>query len=870
MIHRENCIKCGNLEDIQMNSVGNDNYRPDLVPPKPIRQNTGWLSSNMAQLMVFLNGLILTITAFATLNVFINEIIREELLETTAVIQDHVFNEYDKAQSDFNTLSVLLAQPSSARNEFINNYIGQHIEESKTFNALYAVRNTNSDLTDNNLIYKKDDYQVGLNQINQKLKSIDSNALSSEDVKLFYLQGTESEDSMDVSYPVLLVKKKAETNALLLGVFYFENFIRQEWLEETNTLDSIRIFNTETGESIFSVGGKAQELTSFSQYSDMKSQAMGDKTIGVEISLSAGSREAFLQKIPLLMLLFGITLTLIGTLYVRNNQAQSKKLATMNKELAHKNFELNQQMNEREKLNERMQKSAREHQSIINAVSDIIFELSEDGSITFLNEAWANVTGFGNDRSIGRNFFDLIYVQDQEELRKNFDDLIRGREKSYRMFTRLRSADGKFRAVELSLSMVRQGQDKNLQLVGTITDVEERRRAERALSEAERKYRTIVENAASGIYQVTPEGQFLSANPAYARILGYESAESVLRDVKDAINEIYQDPDDHKKFLKDIASLNMPNSHEAQIKRKDETVIWINENIRPVFDDEKNLLYYEGSIEDIDKRKQAEIAMKDAKVESDLANRSKSEFLANMSHELRTPLNAIIGFSDIIRTQAFGEIKQPEYTDYAGNIYESGNHLLRVINEILDVSRIDAGERTLHESVIDVKEAIGSCLALMESKIKAANVKVDNKVDGGIGLIGEKQALKQMLINLLSNAVKFSPENSFVTIGAEVDEKKRLRLSITDNGSGMSEAQLEKALSPFGQIDTEHKRSKSGTGLGLTLVQSLIELHGGELEIVSQRGIGTTATLVFPEKRITKSREENKTPGIESEEVENT
>ncbi|MEM9469876.1 MAG: PAS domain-containing sensor histidine kinase [Pseudomonadota bacterium] len=853
-----------------MNSVGNDNYRPDLVPPKPIRQNTGWLSSNMAQLMVFLNGLILTITAFATLNVFINEIIREELLETTAVIQDHVFNEYDKAQSDFNTLSVLLAQPETTNDEFIKNYIGQHIEESKTFNALYAIRNINSDLTDDNLIYKKDDYQVSFNQINQKIKSMDSNSFSSDDIGLFYLQGKETEDSMDVSSPVLLVKKKAEKNSLLLGIFYFENFIRQEWLEESNTLDSIRIFNTETGESIFSVGGQAQELNGFSQYSDMKSQAMGDKTIGVEISLSAGSREAFLQKIPLLMLLFGITLTLIGTLYVRNNQAQSKKLATMNKELAYKNFELNQQMNEREKLNQRMQKSAREHQSIINAVSDIIFELSEDGSITFLNEAWTNVTGFGNDRSIGRNFFDLIYVQDQAELRKNFDDLIRGREKSYRMFTRLRSADGKFRAVELSLSMVRQGQDKNLQLVGTITDVEERRRAERALSEAERKYRTIVENAASGIYQVTPEGQFLSANPAYARILGYGSAESVLRDVKDAINEIYKNPDDHKKFLKDIASLNMPNSHEAQIKRKDETVIWINENIRPVFDDEQNLLYYEGSIEDIDQRKQAEIAMKDAKVESDLANRSKSEFLANMSHELRTPLNAIIGFSDIIRTQAFGEIKQTEYTDYAGNIYESGNHLLRVINEILDVSRIDAGERTLHESVIDVKEAIASCLALMESKIKAANVKIDNKVDGGIGLIGEKQALKQMLINLFSNAIKFSPENSFVTIGAELDEKKRLRLSITDNGTGMSDAELEKALSPFGQIDTEHKRNKSGTGLGLTLVQSLIELHGGELEIVSQRGIGTTAILIFPEKRITKSREEGKKPGIEAEEVENT
>jgi len=286
--------------------------------------------------------------------------------------------------------------------------------------------------------------------------------------------------------------------------------------------------------------------------------------------------------------------------------------------------------------------------------------------------------------------------------------------------------------------------------------------------------------------------------------------------------------------------------------REDGSVVWVSDNVRPVFDDENNLLYFEGSMEDVDQRKKAEMALKDAKTESDLANRAKSEFLANMSHELRTPLNAVIGFSDIIRSEAFGKIEQDEYKEYAGSIYDSGNNLLKVINEILDVSRIEAGERALQESAVNVRESVLSCMSLMETKIKSAKIRVENKViDEGLGLIGESQAIKQMIMNLVANSVKFSPPNSLIMIDANIANNGRLNLSITDTGIGMTDTELEKALSPFGQVETEHNRNTSGTGLGLTLVKSLIELHGGELDIVSQKGIGTTATLIFPSKRVT-------------------
>ena len=287
--------------------------------------------------------------------------------------------------------------------------------------------------------------------------------------------------------------------------------------------------------------------------------------------------------------------------------------------------------------------------------------------------------------------------------------------------------------------------------------------------------------------------------------------------------------------------------------KKDGSVIWISENIRPVLDDNGGVVFYEGSIENINQRKRAEIALKEAKVESDLANRSKSEFLANMSHELRTPLNSVIGFSEIIKNEAFGKLQQPEYKEYATSIYDSGKDLLAVINEILNVSHIEAGSRDLKEGIICIKDVVSSCVDMVKGKAANKKINIDNKVlDEGLKVVGESDAVKQMLLNLLSNAIRFSPDNAYVMIDAEIDNKGGLCLSITDTGVGLTEGELEKALSAFGQVDTEHSRDGSGTGLGLTLVKSLIELHGGAFDMVSQKNIGTTATITFPKKRVSR------------------
>ena len=855
-----------------MNSIGNDNYRPGLSPPEPMRQSGGWLSSNMAQLMVFLNGLILTVTAFATLTVFIDEIIQEGLFNATVEVQEQIMDGYKEAEASLQAVAAVIDISGNVdmndidTSENFKKFVYARNSSVNYFNKVFWIQKLPEDEWSYFPLLDHAPYEESFGAPEQFLGFVRSQ-VADRNLDIYITtalpknsEGVRGEGYQTDGQPFAFIKPLGDFDALrgyLVGVTNLNNIIDFAWLDKKEAIFSVQVVDAQMDLPIFSYQKPNKEnVNPSSLFMNIFTNNFSDKEFDIKIELGIGPREAFLQKIPLLMLLFGITLTLIGTLYVRNNQSQSKKLANMNKELAHKNFELNQEMSERERLNQVIQRSAREHRAIINAVSDIIFEVSIDGKILFLNDAWNTVTGFELERSIGRSLFDLLYVQDQEEQKENFQQLVKGKKKSYRAFTRLRSSDGSFRAIELAVSMLRHDENNEMRVVGTITDVEERRRAERALSEAEKKYRAIVENAAGGIYQVTPEGQFLSANPAFAKIAGYDSPEEVLRDISNAMEELYVDPQRRRKFLTKVSAADSLQTFEARIKQKNGNVIWVSENVRPVKDDEGTLLFYEGSMDDVDQRRKAEIALKDAKTESDLANRAKSEFLANMSHELRTPLNSVIGFAEIIKNEAFGPLPTEEYKEYAKSIFESGQNLLNVINEILDVSRIEAGERTLNEGMVNVVEVVQSSLSLMDAKIKGNQIRVENKVaDKTLNFIGEKQGVKQMLLNLMSNAVKFSPPNSLMLLDAELDAKGRLHLSVTDTGKGLDEHEVEKALSPFGQLDTEHSRSKSGTGLGLTLVKSLIELHGGELELVSQKGIGTTATLIFPAKRVAQKKQ---------------
>jgi PAS domain S-box-containing protein len=253
---------------------------------------------------------------------------------------------------------------------------------------------------------------------------------------------------------------------------------------------------------------------------------------------------------------------------------------------------------------------------------------------------------------------------------------------------------------------------------------------------------------------------------------------------------------------------------------------------------------------DLTDRKRAEDALREAKDVAESANRTKSGILANMSHELRTPLNAIIGFSDIIRREAFGAIGEHRYIGYANDIHDSGTHLLALINDILDVSKAEAGRIELHEAVVDIGELFEACLRLVRARAEEASVELIAQPAGHLPHIqGDMLRLKQVLINLLSNAIKFTPSGGRVTLSAGYAGERYLYLKVEDTGVGMAPQDIPKALSPFGQLDSSLNRKHQGTGLGLPLSKALAELHGGRLEIVSNVGLGTAVTVYLPAAR---------------------
>jgi len=241
-----------------------------------------------------------------------------------------------------------------------------------------------------------------------------------------------------------------------------------------------------------------------------------------------------------------------------------------------------------------------------------------------------------------------------------------------------------------------------------------------------------------------------------------------------------------------------------------------------------------------------------ARKQAEFANRAKSMFLANMSHELRTPLNAIIGFSDMIHGQTFGPIASPKYLEYVKDINESATHLLALINDILDLSKIEASQGELHEEAIDVFTAVGACLSLVRERAESVGVNLNSEManDRLPQLYADQRKLKQILINLLSNAIKFTLAGGEVTIRAWSSPDDGYVFQVSDTGIGIALEDIPKVLAPFQQIDSDLNRKYGGTGLGFPLTQALVELHGGTLDLQSEVDIGTTVTVRFPAERI--------------------
>jgi len=277
---------------------------------------------------------------------------------------------------------------------------------------------------------------------------------------------------------------------------------------------------------------------------------------------------------------------------------------------------------------------------------------------------------------------------------------------------------------------------------------------------------------------------------------------------------------------------------------------------------------------EIKKREKAEASLrertnqlKEALAVAEEANRAKTEFLAKMSHELRTPLNAIIGFSEIMNMQLFGKFGEERYAEYSSFIYDSGTLLLQIINDILDLAKVEAGRLELEEEAFFLRGVIAECLPVVKNHAANTGVTIHPETEDDLVLWADRRIVKQMILNLLSNAIKFTPAKGQIYIRSFAGTDGSHVLEVKDTGIGMTEAELKVALQPFGQVEGVLTRNHSGTGLGLALVNTFMGLHDGKIEILSAKGDGTSARLVFSEARVVKPAETGAETNIKSNSV---
>jgi len=383
-------------------------------------------------------------------------------------------------------------------------------------------------------------------------------------------------------------------------------------------------------------------------------------------------------------------------------------------------------------------------------------------------------------------------------------------------------------------------------------DVTEIKHAEQALRDSRQRFKDYAEVASDWFWEMDRDLRFSYFSGRNFEATGYKSDDLIgksHRDLtaEDKLDEKWQrhmdDLDNHRPFQNFAYDLMTPNGN----------TIYVTVSGKPIFDADGDFTGYRGTGMDISDRVMAEEKLREAKEDAEFANRAKTEFLANMSHELRTPLNSVIGFSDILKSGAFGDGGHPKYREYADDINESGKLLLSLINDILDVSRIERGMLQLDERKLDIPLLIRSCRRLVQDRAHEGGLGLQLTSDIQIDLpaiYADELRTKQIVLNLLSNAIKFTPRGGSLHLLAGLESDGRFRIAVTDTGIGIAAEDIEIAMSDFGQVDGSLSRKFKGSGLGLPLSRKLAEAQGGELFIQSEPGVGTTAAVVFPKSRI--------------------
>jgi len=465
-------------------------------------------------------------------------------------------------------------------------------------------------------------------------------------------------------------------------------------------------------------------------------------------------------------------------------------------------------------------------------------ELDTEGRMVRVNKTELALLGYSAEEMVGRHVWDFCVEKISREV---VAEKLKGGGNTGEAFQRhYRRKDGTVIPVLVRDRLIRNSSGEVCGIRSTMQDISTLKQTEESLRAAEENYRKIFENAIEGIFQIHPEGRYLNANPALTAILGYASPAELIEQVTDIGRQVYVAPNRFSEFCALMERNESITGFESEVFRMDGSIIWVCEHARAIRDENGRLLYYEGAMEDIMARREAERAMAEARDAAIESARLKTEFLANMSHEIRTPMNGIIGMTGLLLDTDLS-VRQK---DFAETIAESSEALLKIINDILDFSKIEAGMVVFEEIDFDVNEVVEGVVDLFAERAMSKGIELSVVISQGVSEIlrGDPGRLRQVLTNLVGNALKFTEEGEVrVSVHAGTDSPKeaQLRFEIEDTGIGISQEQQARLFQAFVQADGSTTRRYGGSGLGLAICKRLVTQMGGEIALDSEPGRGS-------------------------------
>ncbi|MBF0393510.1 MAG: PAS domain S-box protein [Alphaproteobacteria bacterium] len=545
-----------------------------------------------------------------------------------------------------------------------------------------------------------------------------------------------------------------------------------------------------------------------------------------------------------------VSLLMVKRLLYRGVDRLRQVNELLEERVAARTEDLRREISERARAEETLRASEQRFRDIAEAASDWIWEIGPELRFTNVSRRFAEATGMPAAALVGRTAECFIEMATGQSIHAAY---VLGRRpfRDVAVVMRLGKVE---RYLNMSGRPIGDAVGAFRGYRGTASDITEHRRDRRAAERLQHHHELILRALGEGVFGFDTRGHVTFVNPAATEMTGWSIEELVERPVHATLHQSGDEANpadfDGCSLYRALKGRGAVRVSGETFRRRDGGAFPVEFVCTPVIEDGAIV----GAVvvfHDVTERLRVERELFHAKDIAENATRAKSDFLAHMSHELRTPLNAVIGFSDIILAETFGPVGNARYRDYIQDIRRSGEHLLGVISDILDLSKIEAGKLELAERPTDVSAVVEDALSMIRQTAEARNCIISNNVPGNLPpILADQRRLTQVMINLLSNAVKFTPAGGHVMAAAEIEPDGALLLKITDTGIGIAPEDLSRVTDVFVQGNIHVAREAAGAGLGLPLAKHLIELHGGRLEIASQIGVGTTVSLWFPPSRL--------------------